>query len=50
MYLFLSSSIINYKKLRKNPSQILQKINWALTNAHWPSTFLAYGKGKKVVG
>lgn len=45
VFVHLSSCIINYKKLRKKPSHILQKISLKLTNAHWQ-----YGKGKKVVG
>lgn len=45
----LSSWIINYKKLRKRPSQILKKkVSRQLTFAHWQRTFLAYGKGRKV--
>lgn len=49
VFVSLSSWIINYKKLRKRPSQILKKkVSRQLTFARWQSTFLAYGKGKKV--
>lgn len=47
VFVHLSSCIINYKKLRKKPSQILQKISLKLTNAHWLSTFLVLWERKE---